>query len=84
MSTRQPEGVTRTTILDYLIHEADLDGVVIVSCCELAGRFGVTSQTAAFHVRTLVSQGLLRHEGHSQGVRNYSINVYRLAEELVP
>lgn len=52
-------GATRRAVIDFLLREADMDGLVIVSEREIGEVVGVSQGTASYHIRKLVAEGLL-------------------------
>ena len=76
-----PNGATRQAILDYLVREADLDGVVTLSTASVGEAFGITPGSAALHMRNLVVDGAIRYRGRVQGVSHHPIAEYQLLGE---
>lgn len=56
---RAPTGVTRQAVLEYLMREADMDGLVTVSEREVGEVLGITGQAAGSHIRNLADDGQL-------------------------
>lgn len=82
MSTRGPNGVTRQAVLDYLIREADMDGLVTVSELEIGAAVGVARGTIPAHLNSLRADGLLEVVGRTSGVKAHSVNAIQLAESV--
>lgn len=71
---------TRAAILEYLIREADLDGLVTVSRDEVAAALGISRTVVGHHIHRLVSEGLLVRDGWG-GTPHYPIAAYLIRED---
>lgn len=77
----RPLGESRQAVLDYLIHEADLDGLVTVSSHEVGEAIGVEQTVAARHIRNLAADGLLTIIPNGSGYKR--LNAIQLAESVL-
>ena len=82
MSTRScRRGSTWQAVLDYLVSEADMDGLVTVSGQEVADALGIAQTTAAYHIRALAIEGLLTILPEDVGPKN-TLHALQLSEEV--
>lgn len=73
----------RQAVLDHMIREADMDGVVTISGFEVGRAVGISQATASHHLRALVCDGLLTAVGRTDGIRGRSVLIFRLNEDVM-
>jgi predicted transcriptional regulator len=71
MSAARPRGVTRQMVLDYLIREADLDGLATVAGREIGEALGVRQEAVSRHIANLATDGHLTILGTAIGDNGY-------------
>jgi predicted ArsR family transcriptional regulator len=83
-------GVTRQMVLDCLILNADLDGLVTVTAWEIGELLGIEASGVSRHVRNLAADGMLTILGQSEpdargymGVEGHPMNAIQLAESVL-
>lgn len=73
---------TRQAILEYLVREADLDGLVTVSQEEIGAAAGITQSHVADYLAALVADGVMARAGRVK-VKNHAIVAYQLSESVM-
>lgn len=80
MKAKRANGVTRQAVLEYLVREADMDGLVIVREQDVADSLDCCQKNVSRHIHNLAADGFLTVEPAGSGYK--SLNAIQLAEAV--
>lgn len=81
MTTKtRPDGETRHLVLECLIREADMDGLVTLSESEIGAVVGVSRTAVNIHLHSLAAEGVLAIVPNGSGYK--SLNAIQLSEAV--